>query len=139
MPDYYEFICKSCGYQEKRYRNLKRCRHCGGEVERLKCGSLEHIRKRVELRQLHYSLEEVEYLLTLVDRAEKAEAENNKLENVIRGMFPMWINAMGYCEHGKPEQLKAMRNYYNGRDNPMTADEIHTMFSIIPNSSEGKK
>lgn len=53
-------------------------------------------------------------------------------EKVIRGMFPMWINAMGYCEHGKKDQLMAMRNYYNGRDNPMSNEDIHFMFSLIP-------
>ncbi len=53
-------------------------------------------------------------------------------EKVIRGMFPLWINAMGYCEHGKKDQLVAMQNYYNGRDNPMTNEDIHLMFSLIP-------
>lgn len=50
----------------------------------------------------------------------------------IQSMFPMWIVAMGYAEHGRHNELMAMRNYYNGRDNPMTNEDIHLMFSLIP-------
>lgn len=54
-----------------------------------------------------------------------------ELESVIKGMFPMWIASMAYCEHGKKDDLLRMRNYYNGRDNPLTEKEIHLMFSLI--------
>lgn len=54
-----------------------------------------------------------------------------ELESVIKGMFPMWVASMAYCEHGKKDDLLRMRNYYNGRDNPLTEKEIHLMFSLI--------
>lgn len=66
-----------------------------------------------------------------IARAEAAESRVADLERIIRGMFPMWIAAMGYCEHGKHSELLAMRNYYNGRDNPMTSDDIQLMLSLI--------
>ncbi len=59
----------------------------------------------------------------LCARAEQAEA-------IINGMFPMWIAAMGYCEHGRAADLDRMRNYYNGRDNPLTSEQLHTLFEI---------
>jgi hypothetical protein len=58
-----------------------------------------------------------------LQRAERAES-------IIRGMFPMWIAAMSYCEHGRAASLDRMRNYYNGRDNPLTGDELHYLFSM---------
>ena len=76
---------------------------------------------------------EIAYLST---RAEAAEKRAEKAESIIRGMFPMWINAMAYCEHGKHDQLMSMRNYYNGRDNPMTSEDIHLMFSLIPDKED---
>jgi len=66
-----------------------------------------------------------------ITRAEAAESRVADLERIIRGMFPLWLAAMGYCEHGKHSELLAMRNYYNGRDNPMTSDDIHLMLSLI--------
>ena len=67
-----------------------------------------------------------------LQRAEKAEAENAALRKVIQGMAPMWIAAMGYCEHGKRRQMDAMHNYYRGNGNKMTNDDIRLMFEIIP-------
>lgn len=65
--------------------------------------------------------------------SKNAEAEEAaKLRRVIIGMFPMWIAAMGYCEHGRSKDLLSMRNYYNGRENMMTSDDIHLMFTTIP-------
>lgn len=66
-----------------------------------------------------------------------AAARAARLQAVIIGMFPMWINAMSYCEHGHQSELLAMRNYYNGRANPMTNDDISLMFSVIPEKNEG--
>lgn len=53
------------------------------------------------------------------------------LEKVIQGMFPLWLAAMGYCEHNRFNDLMAMQNYYNGKDNPMTSKDIHLMFSLV--------
>jgi len=57
-------------------------------------------------------------------RAERAES-------IVKGMFPMWIAAMSYCEHGRTADLVKMRNYYNGGDNPLTADEIRALLEIF--------
>lgn len=65
-----------------------------------------------------------------IAHAESAEARVAELERVIRGMFPLWVAAIGYCEHGRQSDLTAMRNYYNGRDNPMTNEDIYLMFSL---------
>jgi hypothetical protein len=54
-----------------------------------------------------------------------------ELESIIRGMFPLWLAAMGYCEHNRFNDLMAMQNYYNGKDNPMTSKDIHLMFSLV--------
>lgn len=35
MPSFYEYVCVSCGHREERYRNVKRCRKCGGYVHRV--------------------------------------------------------------------------------------------------------
>jgi len=78
-----------------------------------------------------------ERLDAAIARAEAAEARAERLQAVIIGMFPMWINAMSYCEHGRQSELLAMRNYYNGRANPMTNDDISLMFSVIPEKNEG--
>jgi hypothetical protein len=59
-----------------------------------------------------------------------AEDKNNSLIKIINGMFPMWMAAMSYCEHGKNSDLMRMRNYYNGRDNPLTFDELQTIFRL---------
>lgn len=113
--------------------NLKLCPFCGndsphnhnisGAVWCDDCHSVSNDHERWNTRPLEDEL---------LKRAEAAEARVKELEAVIRGMFPLWINAMGYCEHGKKDQLMAMRNYYNGRGNPMTSDDIHVMFSLIP-------
>jgi len=71
-----------------------------------------------------------------IARAEAAEARVAELERIICGMFPMWIASMGYCEHGRHSELLAMRNYYNGRDNPLTQDEISFMFLLIGDSKK---
>lgn len=60
----------------------------------------------------------------LLARAEKAEA-------VINGMYPMWISAMSYCEHGHASDLDRMINYYKGRDNPLTSEQVKYLFSLI--------
>ena len=59
----------------------------------------------------------------------KARAEN--AEAIIRGMFPLWIAAMSYGEHGRAADLDRIRNYYNGRDNPLTGEQIKILFSMI--------
>jgi len=59
----------------------------------------------------------------LLARAEQAEA-------IIRGMFPLWIAAMSYAEHGRAADLDRIRNYYNGRDNPLTGEQLHYLFSM---------
>ena len=59
----------------------------------------------------------------LRERAEKAEA-------IIDGMFPMWIAAMSFAEHGRAADLDRIRNYYNGRDNPLTSEQLRALFEI---------
>lgn len=34
MPGYYIFICDKCNYRADRYRNVKRCPDCGGNLTR---------------------------------------------------------------------------------------------------------
>lgn len=64
-------------------------------------------------------------------RAEKAEARIKELENIIRGMFPLWIAAMGWAEHGRAADLDRIRNYYNGHGNPLTSADIHLIFQVV--------
>jgi hypothetical protein len=75
--------------------------------------------------------------LKLKNRVAELEAENEALRKVIIGMFPMWINAMGYCEHGNHLQLDAMYRYYRGSENQMTNEDLKLMFSIIPEKTKG--
>ncbi len=35
MPSYYRYQCLTCGYDEVRYRNMKRCPECGEALERI--------------------------------------------------------------------------------------------------------
>ncbi len=63
---------------------------------------------------------------------DELKARSEAAEKVIRGMYPLWIAAMSYAEHGRAADLDRIRNYYNGRDNPMTSEDIHLMFSLIP-------
>jgi len=35
MPSYYQVQCYACGYNELRYRNVKRCPECGEFLERI--------------------------------------------------------------------------------------------------------
>ena len=35
MPSYYRVQCLACGYNEVRYRNIKKCPTCGGLLERV--------------------------------------------------------------------------------------------------------
>lgn len=35
MSGWYLVKCKVCGYEEKRYRNVKKCRKCGNDVVRV--------------------------------------------------------------------------------------------------------
>lgn len=62
--------------------------------------------------------------------------ENARLKRVIQGMSPLWFAAMSYAEHGRAADLDRIRNYYNGRDNPMTSEETHLMFSLIPDGGK---
>lgn len=57
------------------------------------------------------------------------QVEIDRLNNVINGMFPMWVAAMSYCEHGYAADLDRMRNYYSGRDNPLTVEELQFLLS----------
>lgn len=75
---------------------------------------------------------------TMELRITELEAENDRLrhllqedENIIRGMLPMWVAAMSYCEHGYAADLDRMRNYYSGRDNPLTGEELQILLSKI--------
>jgi len=68
---------------------------------------------------------------------ERLRSEKDALRKVIIGMFPMWIAAMGYCEHGNRKQLDAMYSYYRGAENPMTNEDLKLMFSIIPEKAKG--
>ena len=68
---------------------------------------------------------------------ERMRAEKDALRKVVIGMFPMWINAMAYCEHGNRKQLDAMYRYYRGPENPMTNEDLKLMFSIIPEKAKG--
>ena len=104
----------SCVYIAELYE----CKECGCDFES-------------KQRQMQERLD------AAIARAEAAEARAERLQAVIIGMFPMWINAMSYCEHGRQSELLAMRNYYNGRANPMTNDDISLMFSVIPEKNEG--
>lgn len=86
-----------------------------------------------EIERLTYEVEDRQGVIDLGKVAIfQLQTHVKALELVIRGMFPMWASAMGYCEHGRQSELMAMRNYYNGRDNPMTNEDIHLMFSLIP-------
>ena len=59
----------------------------------------------------------------LLARAEKAE-------DIIHGMFPLWVAAMSYAEHGRAADLDRIRNYYNGRNNPLTSEQLYYLFSM---------
>lgn len=120
---------------------LKPCPFCGGT--NIKLGQVE-ISCPQEIGYYHHC-DECNSSNEVIPYMDKAVAEWNTrpiedallaraeaAEKVIRGMFPMWAAAMGYCEHGRHGELMAMRNYYNGRDNPMTNEDIHVMFSLIP-------
>lgn len=72
----------------------------------------------------------------LVARADRAEKRAAELEQVIHGMFPLWIAAMSFGEHGRAASLDRIRNYYNGRDNPLTNEELHFLFSLIPEKTK---
>jgi endonuclease III-like uncharacterized protein len=61
--------------------------------------------------------------LALRERAEKAEA-------ILRGMFPMWTASMAFCEHGRAADLIRMENYYSGKDNPLTSEQLKALFEI---------
>jgi len=62
-------------------------------------------------------------IASLRERAENAEA-------IIRGMFPMWTAAMSYCEHGMAADLVRMENYYSGKDNHLTSEQLKALFEI---------
>lgn len=79
---------------------MSECNYCGTDIE------VEH-----------------DCVDVLRSRIENAEA-------IINGMFPMWIAAMAYCEHGRAADLNRMRNYYNGRDNPLTTKQLVALFEI---------
>ena len=68
---------------------------------------------------------------------ERLRSEKDALRKVVIGMFPMWINAMSYCEHGNHKQLDYMHRYYRGPENPMTNEDLKLMFSIIPEKAKG--
>lgn len=71
---------------------------------------------------------------TISEQAIEIHQANNyidQLKKVIQGMFPLWISAMGYGEHGRAAELDRIRNYYRGKGNPMTNEDIHLMFSVI--------
>lgn len=70
-------------------------------------------------------------VLGLLDDIEHLRIRAEAAEKVIRGMYPLWIAAMSYGEHGRAADLDRIRNYYSGRDNPMTNEDVHLMFSLI--------
>lgn len=65
----------------------------------------------------------------LLARAEKAES-------IIRGMFPMWIAAMDFSGQRGSSAIERMRDYFNGRSNRLTADEIKLMLDIALGKEE---
>ena len=36
MPSYYWYKCSGCSYRAERYRNIKKCPECGGQLVRIK-------------------------------------------------------------------------------------------------------
>ncbi|MEN6620364.1 MAG: hypothetical protein ABFD50_02280 [Smithella sp.] len=76
------------------------------------------------------AIERIEELERCVTDLEQENAQLHELEGIIRGMFPLWIAAMSYAEHGRAADLDRIRNYYNGRDNPLTSDQLHYLFSM---------
>lgn len=76
MPDRYKFRCKNCGYTEVRYRNLKKCRKCNGDMVRLPPDfSVQEIQMRVEKRELHYNIDVIEFLLSKIAELETSLRE----------------------------------------------------------------
>lgn len=86
------------------------------------------------------ALESIELLGHIKDLEKECESLNRnvkyllshteKVESIVEGMFPMWIAAMSYCEHGRAADLDRMRSYYCGRDNPLRPDELRALFEI---------
>ena len=76
-------------------------------------------------------------IMSLQAEIERLRSEKDALRKVIIGMFPMWINAMSYCEHGNRKQLDALYSYYRGSENPMTNEDLKLMFSLIPENAKG--
>ena len=113
---------------------LKACPFCGQEVEVFEWETVDGKQKFAQCVNNDCFMSENDGIRikvwntrpledALLKRAEEAEA-------IINGMFPMWISAMAYCEHGKKDDLMRMKNYYNGRDNPLTAEQIGALFEI---------
>lgn len=73
-----------------------------------------------------------------IDRAKAAETRIAELERVIRGMFPMWIAAMRYCEHGRRSDIATMQNYWSDMDNSMTSEDIQLMLSLVTEKGSEK-
>lgn len=119
-----EYKCLICNQTCKRDGVEEWVVHGNRGVHR-KC--IEHIETIFLYKSADFNIENE--LKSRQSRVEKAES-------VIRGMFPMWIAAMSYCEHGRLADLVQMRNYYNGRDNPLTQDEISFMFLLIGDSKK---
>jgi len=124
LPGGMDSLCDS-GLEE-RMSELKPCPFCNnkfafdyerGEIRCVSCGAVAPYSPNGELANTR-PIEDA-----LLARAEQAEA-------IIRGMFPLWIAAMSYAEHGRAADLDRIRNYYNGRDNPLTGEQLHYLFSI---------
>jgi hypothetical protein len=112
---------------------LKRCPFCGSEVtikDVVIYPNGERSPARIKCCKCNYFITNFENDNLL--KIWNTRPIEDELKKVICGMFPLWITAMSYCEHGRKEDLMRMRNYYNGRDNPMTSKDIKLMFSLIP-------
>jgi len=150
--------CPFCGYEPEtrdvhNYPNGEespafiKCKRCNFHLfNYIEEGVIVHWNTRPFEDTLRQRITELEELLLrkvqsgIVDGKRNAELENDlplqyaqkidRLIKIINGMIPMWIAALAYCEHGKNSDLMRMRNYYNGRDNPLTFDEMQTIFRL---------
>jgi len=120
---------------------LKACPFCGSEAARIeldggfawgecmKCGATSKVvlfitdtnDVRIAAAVKYWNARPIED--ALLARAEKAE-------DIIHGMFPLWVAAMSYAEHGRAADLDRIRNYYNGRNNPLTSEQLYYLFSM---------
>ncbi len=59
MPAYYIYRCAICGYERERYRNVKKCPKCKGDLKRMsepKPFHLSKFSKSIEVTENQHSL-----------------------------------------------------------------------------------